>query len=598
MPFIWTGLHQQKKLEHAIQNAKKAEKRAIDASIEKTEFISRVSHDLKAPIYHLISLLETADKYIDDLEKVQECHDKMNLTLNHLLELMNDVSDMSDMENEKAAQEKESFDLRELMYSCVMANKPLAEKNGVQIDMQNVDKIVYPHVVGRPHYIKQILNHLLVNAIQYNKESGRVVCSVTEEQHNDTRVNYRVMVSDTGIGMSEELLDHLFLPFSQARKELEGHKTGMGLAIVKGLVDQLGGEISVQSRLGEGTTFTVLLPFERNNMELEENSKLEGSIAGAKILLVEDDELSARIAMSRLSEAGANVTLSENGQAAVQLFSDATDLDYDMILMDISMPVMDGIEAAKKIRAFHREDAAKVPIVAMLSKASEETVQRVMDAGMNAYIKKPLDSNGLLELMTLYERLARRTIRNARKDAIKKHLENLEYQALHDSFTDVMNKNAFFDMADIQLQENPEQLHGMVLFDLDNFKQVNDKLGHDVGDQVILALAEILKNKFRGNDLIGRFGGDEFVVFMKNVKTTQIVQKRAEEVVSEVRENFAKQFAGIDVDVTISAGAVTEINLFSSQEMFKFADIALYKAKQKGKDCYQLYEKEKTAEIS
>ena len=370
--------------------------RAESATLAKTEFLSRMSHDIRTPLNGIIGLLEIDETHPDDKELVNANRKKMRVAANHLLSLINDVLQMSKLEEGSIVLTHEVIDLADLTQDIVTIIIGRAVDAGIQWDYERgKSTIPYPYIYGSPVHLRQIFLNIYGNCIKYNRPGGKITTVVEGLPEHDGVGGYRWTISDTGIGMSEEFLKRIFEPFAQERVDARSvyRGTGLGMTIVKGLVEQMGGTIEITSQLGVGSTFIVTIPFEVAQKppapsELPEN---RASIAGKRLLMAEDNELNAEIAEMLLTDAGAAVAVAEDGQKAVELFRQNPPGTFDVILMDVMMPVMDGYGATKAIRAMDRPDAKTIPIIAMTANAFAEDAQKCMEAGMNAHLAKPLE---------------------------------------------------------------------------------------------------------------------------------------------------------------------------------------------------------------
>ena len=387
------------------QKIKKTADEAKAANLAKTNFLSRMSHDIRTPLNGVIGLLKIDEKHPDDKELIKTNRQKMLIAANHLLALINDVLQMSKLESGEVILSHELINLRELSTDTLTIMEQRAREAGVTIEFdQSSDDLVYPYVYGSPLHIRQLFLNIYGNCIKYNKENGKICTKFEYLGEKDNRVTYRWIISDTGIGMSKEFVEHIFEPFVQehidARSDYQG--TGLGMAIVKALVDEMNGRIEVSSVEGEGSTFILELPFETaSKLEIkkcieEKQSAQECHIRDANLLLAEDNPLNAEIAQVLLEDEGAKITLVKDGQEAIDIFSKSEEWSFDAILMDIMMPNVDGITATKRIRALDREDALEIPIIAMTANAYEEDARKCMDAGMNAHLAKPLQMDQVI----------------------------------------------------------------------------------------------------------------------------------------------------------------------------------------------------------
>ena len=378
-----------RQLQEAVQAAERA-------NAAKSNFLSRMSHDIRTPLNGIIGLLKIDETHFDNQELVKENHKKMQVSANHLLSLINDVLQMSKLEDGNIALTHEVISLVDLTVDIVTIIIGRAVEAGIEWDYEKEKSVIpYPYIYGSPVHLRQIFLNIYGNCIKYNRPGGKITTIVDTLEEHDGICTYRWTISDTGIGMSQEFLSHIFEPFAQekndARSEYQG--TGLGMAIVKGLIDQMGGSISVTSEEGVGSTFVVCIPFEiaQAPQQEEQTTETRTDIKGMRLLLVEDNELNAEIAEMMLADQGAEITVVQNGKMAVDLFAEKPVGTFDAILMDIMMPVMDGLTATKNIRAMNRADAKTIPIIAMTANAFKEDADKCIAAGMNAHLAKPLD---------------------------------------------------------------------------------------------------------------------------------------------------------------------------------------------------------------
>ena len=400
--------YKQKELAYQ-QELVKALKDARVADDAKAEFLRKMSHDIRTPINGIMGMLDIEEKNWDDPEKLKECHEKMRVTAGNLLNLVNDVLDMSKLETSGVEVEHKPFDIREVLGGCWTDLESQADKMGLELEQIGVSEIECPYVVGSPMHFRQIFANILSNAVKYNKMHGKICLQVEMLSRTEDDVVYRFTVSDTGIGMSEEFQKHIFETFAQeeigARTVYRG--TGLGMAIAKKLVDILGGTIHIQSKKNVGSTFTLVLPFAIDKSFEQESVQSEQAapnVAGMHVLLVEDNELNLEIAQYLLEEAGVQVTVARNGQEALDIFSTSGEKDIDLILMDIMMPVMNGLESTRRIRACGHPRAASVPIIAMTANAFADDIQKAKNAGMNEHLAKPFEMEKVLRVIARYHR--------------------------------------------------------------------------------------------------------------------------------------------------------------------------------------------------
>lgn len=384
-------------------------KTARDAELAneaKTTFLRRMSHDIRTPINGIRGMTAIARQKLHEPDELEDCLDKIFSSSDYLLELVNDVLRMSKLESGKVLLEEKSFHLKELLTETVsFINMQALEKN-IHFEVKSFD-IQHCNLIGSPLHIRQIMQNIMTNAIKYTPSGGSVLISCKEISSTPENAVYEFTCSDTGIGMSKEFQAHAFEPFVQehndARTTYAG--TGLGLSIVKDLVERIGGTIHLDSKKDVGTTFIITLPLKIDTsamQQIPQEDTSQISIHGIRILLVEDNELNMEIARSLLEGEGAEVIPAMNGQEALEQFSGSTPGDYQLILMDVMMPVMDGLEAARQIRKLDRPDAADIPIFAMTANSFIEDIQKSKDAGMNEHFTKPLDMDALVKAIYQY----------------------------------------------------------------------------------------------------------------------------------------------------------------------------------------------------
>ena len=373
-----------------------AAKKAEAANEAKTEFLQRMSHDIRTPINGICGMIDMAEHYADDMEKQTEYRAKIKEASNLLLELVNDVLDMSKLESGEVILEESPFNLNKIFEEVLVVIEQIAAEQNIRIVWEKKE-IKHCDLIGSPRYVKRVMMNILSNAVKYNGENGHIYISCIEipsEQPEMTTMEF--VCRDTGIGMAEEFQKHIFEPFAQehagSRTKFSG--TGLGMPISKKLIEKMGGTITFESAEGIGTTFVIRVPFKIDldaDKREEQTDASEKSIKGLHILLAEDNELNMEIAEFVLQDEGADVTKAWDGQEAVELFRNSAPGEFDVILMDIMMPVMNGYEATKMIRSLDREDAKEVPIIAMTANAFTEDRIRAKEAGMDEHVAKPVD---------------------------------------------------------------------------------------------------------------------------------------------------------------------------------------------------------------
>ncbi|MBR1640375.1 MAG: response regulator [Treponema sp.] len=393
---------------------KRQQKDLIDAMIEtqratkaKSDFLSNMSHDIRTPMNAIIGYTEIAKKNLDDRKKLVDCISKITLSSDHLLNLINDVLDMTKIESGKVTFEEETCNLRNIINEIqdMMMQTLLEKKIHLHIDTtQLLDETVSCDRLR----INQILINLVGNAIKYSKANGNVWLSAIQlPDENENEILVEIHVKDDGLGMSKEFVEKVFQPFEREYNSTKSGiaGTGLGLSITKSIIEMMHGSISVSSELGVGSEFVITVPFEVPTLlEIEDEDEISGAkfdFAGKRVLLVEDNAFNREIAVELLTDAGLEVDEANDGSFAVETLLRSQPGYYDAVIMDLQMPIMDGYEATRKIRSFEDIRIATIPIVAMTANAFSEDKKKALDCGMNAYLTKPINVKDLLKIMNL-----------------------------------------------------------------------------------------------------------------------------------------------------------------------------------------------------
>ena len=394
----------QQEREYADRLAKSAHQ-AQSANRAKTEFLQRMSHDIRTPINGIRGMVEVANAYDGDLAKQRECRQKIWAASGILSELVNEVLDMSKLESGEVKLDLQPTNLVEVVEEVCQIMERQAQQLGVAISCDR-SGIVHPVVMASSLHLKRLIMNIASNAVKYNKPGGAVRVTCTEYAQEGSGATYRFVIADTGIGMSSDFQKRLFDPFSREKRKDAEHATGSGLGtvIAKQLAELMDGDIVYESRLGEGTVCTITLP---STIDFDASSTLNGhyahdraALAGMSILMAEDNDLNREIAVFVLTEAGAKVTCADDGLEVLSAFEQAEAGTFDLILMDIMMPNMDGYEATRAIRKLARQDAHAIPIVAMSANAFTDDKVRCREAGMDGHLAKPIDSDKLIVTLT------------------------------------------------------------------------------------------------------------------------------------------------------------------------------------------------------
>ena len=389
------------------EKIKKLAEEARRANLSKTDFLRRMSHDIRTPINGIRGMIKIANHYRDDPEKLGECREKVWEASGYLLSLVNDVLDMNKLESGNLTLCSIPFDIEALLDELDTVAEMQAVDRGITYTVLKENRnIGHRYLIGSPSHLKQILMNIAGNAIKYNKDGGSVTVWTEEIACDGKRADLKFVCSDTGIGMSEDFQKHAFEPFAQEEKEnaRTGYAgTGLGLSIVKSLVEEMNGRLEFSSKENVGTTFEITIPFViTDHVSEPPEDQASADLDGAKILLVEDNDINLEIAEFILKKCGAEVICARNGREAVRLFENSSDREFSAILMDILMPVMNGLDAAKEIRALPRPDARTVPIIAMSANAFTDDIEQSLKAGMNEHLVKPLDEALLTKTLNRY----------------------------------------------------------------------------------------------------------------------------------------------------------------------------------------------------
>ena len=399
MAMIAMRLSARKKAQKAAQE--KAEEmaelaeHAQAANKAKTAFLSHMSHDMRTPMNAIMGFTGIAMKN-NPSDEVKNCLEKIDESSEHLLSLINDVLDLTRVESGKVKYNPVPTDLKSITDSALDITKGFLTNRDISFKIQREEAKI-PNVLVDPVRLRDVLVNILSNAVKFTPDGGTITFEARcQEKGGDGYINMHYRISDTGIGMSEEFTKEVFEEFAQEDSDVrtQYHGAGLGMAIVKKYIDMMGGTILVHSKKHEGTTFTVDIPLEITDKECNKSDtgfSEKVNLTGVNVLLVEDNELNAEIATVQLEEFGIKVERAVDGRNAVEIFRNHPEGTFDVILMDIMMPVMDGLTATKAIRALNRPDAGIIPIIAMTANAFAEDVQRCLDAGMNAHLAKPLD---------------------------------------------------------------------------------------------------------------------------------------------------------------------------------------------------------------
>ena len=398
------ALHENELINEKLEEARLLAERE---NRSKTRFLANMSHDIRTPMNAIVGLTELMRHNLEDPEVLERYVAKLRSSSQYLLDLINDILELSKIENGSIELKMEPVDIGSQLEQILTIIRPKITEKKQQIETEG--KVEHRYVVADSVHLRQVLMNVISNAVKYTPEEGNIRLEVLEIKEDNTRGSYRFIIEDSGIGMSPEFAEHIFEPFSRAEdavSEIQG--TGLGMAITKSIVDAMDGTIKVKSALGKGSRFEITLSFEfcqEKELRKEVNDKSniqndeKSSIKGKRFLCAEDNELNAEILTSLLEVEGAECTVYSNGELLAEAFASITPEEYDAILMDVQMPVMDGYEATKRIRNSNNPLGRRIPIIAMSANAFREDVNRSLQAGMNAHISKPLDMKRLIEVI-------------------------------------------------------------------------------------------------------------------------------------------------------------------------------------------------------
>jgi len=382
---------------------------AKSANMAKTKFLSHMSHDIRTPINGILGMIAKAERNIEKPDVLRDCHKKIRMAAEHLLGLINDILDITKLETGLNEDKDEPFPMSCMLDTCCSIIKGQLEGKNIELKTDFLN-ISHDSVIGNKLHIRQIFLNILSNAVKYT-DNGYIYFKAEETGFENERATYRFTITDTGIGMHKSYLEHIFEPFSM--DQLEDRKTrigtGLGMSIVKNNVDRLGGEITVDSTLGLGSTFTITFSLKTTDLDViceaaKERVKSSVDVSGMKVLLVEDNDLNIEVALMLLEDAGINTAVAKNGKEAVDMFMASKEGDYDLILMDVMMPVMDGYEATRIIRSLNHPLSKSIPIIAQTANAFQEDIKKVKEVGMNAHISKPIDEENLLKVLAQFKK--------------------------------------------------------------------------------------------------------------------------------------------------------------------------------------------------
>ena len=388
----------QEKTNRILSNDAKKERYANNA---KTEFLSKISHDIRTPINGIIGMAKIAEENVTSKKKVLECLNKITTASNHLFSLINDVLDVSAIEKNKLVIENDTLNIDKMIEDIVAIISYQAESKNQKVIVNKNIKHIY--VNSDEIHLKQVLTNVLSNSVKFTDCYGKIQIDIDEKEVDDNNSIFKFVIKDNGIGMDKTLINCIYEPFIQGKNSRANNNycgSGLGMSIVKGLVDKMNGTIEVESKVNEGSKFTIVLPIS-TNVEIKNKEEVTSSksLENKKVLIVDDNDINLDVIDYIVKKHGMKTVLVKNGFTAYQMIKSSKENEYDMILMDILMPVMDGLETTRKIRELDRSDLKNIPIIGITANAYAQDEKKSLDAGMNAHISKPIIEEKLINEM-------------------------------------------------------------------------------------------------------------------------------------------------------------------------------------------------------
>ncbi|MBR5407126.1 MAG: diguanylate cyclase [Lachnospiraceae bacterium] len=485
-----------------------------EANNAKNIFLSRMSNAIRSPINKIISIAERGNMNAAGSGNADGYYDQIDHTAQILLELVNDVLTLGRSENGMVRIQNAPVNMSNFAHNC--AGLIEGQVNGTGITFVNdTGLMLHPNVVTDELHLRQAILNIVDNAVKFTPEDGSITFRIYEDiapEGEADRAVYYFEVEDTGVGMTEQYVSHIFDSFSkESDTDVAEGGLGIGMSITKRYIEMMGGSINVESELQKGTKFTIRLPLEKyRTVAVDEDSEGNFRLAGSRILIAEDNELNMEIARTMLIAEGAEVIPAENGMVALSLFKASEENSIDAILMDVAMPMIDGLTVTKEIRAMQRGDAQTVPIIGMVAGSSDEDIKLLLDSGMNDHISKPVNVTQLVK--TLISAMRRQS------NDLAVQLEKALRDANTDGLTGVKNRNAFelaSDRLDVEIGSEERVEFAIVICDVNGLKEINDNVGHDEGNKLLINACRLICRTFTHSPVF-RIGGDEFVAILRN----------------------------------------------------------------------------------
>ena len=483
-----------------------------EANNAKNVFLARMSNAIRTPINKIIRLTEQGNRNVD--KGRTDYYDQIDQTAQILLELVNDVLTLGRGENGMVRIQNAPVNMANFAHNCAgLIEGPIGDA-GITF-VNDTGLMLHPNVIADELHLRQAILNIVDNAIKFTHPGGTITFRLYEDiapEDESERAVYYFEVEDTGVGMSEQYLSHIFENFTrESDTDIAEGGLGIGMSITKRYVELMGGSIAVESELKKGTKFTIRLPLDvYRTAPVTEDIEGNFRLAGSRILIAEDNELNMEIARTMLIAEGAEVIPAENGMVALSLFKASEENSIDAILMDVAMPMIDGLTATKEIRAMQRGDAQTVPIIGMVAGSSDEDIKLLLDSGMNDHISKPVNVTQLVK--TLISAMRRQS------NDLAVQLEKALRDANTDGLTGVKNRNAFelaSDRLDVEIGSKEKVEFAIVICDVNGLKEINDNVGHDEGNKLLINACRLICRTFTHSPVF-RIGGDEFVAILRN----------------------------------------------------------------------------------
>ncbi|MCR5419548.1 MAG: diguanylate cyclase [Lachnospiraceae bacterium] len=543
------------------------------ANASKSVFLKGMSGALRSPVTEIMDKTRDAQRNIDDKEAVKDCLGQIDRASELMLEQINSLLSLGRTETGMVSLRKDPLNINNFIDSCESIIQSQINEAGIRF-INETGIILHPNVLSDELHLRQIILSIVDNAIKFTPAGGTITVSLNEELDNDSQSGmavFRFEIEDTGVGMSEKYVEHLFESFSR-EDEFESSDLGIGMSITKRYVEMMNGTIEVSSKLQQGTKFTVVLPMEIYRSATANEKEEENRLAGSRILIAEDNDLNMEIARKMLVAEGATVIPAENGLIALSLFNSSEEQSIDAILMDIAMPVLDGISVTKEIRAGIRSDAKTVPIIAMVASNTEDDIDRMKEAGMNDYISKPVDVTELVKTLLSTMR--------TQSNELAQRLEKALKDANTDALTGVKNRNAFElsqRRINAEIESGEEVDFSIVICDVNGLKAINDNVGHDEGNKLLINACRLICRTFKRSPVF-RIGGDEFVVILRN----DDYEMRQDLVGGLMKRMTAQNYDPMDINKVSFAIGMADFDPEIDKEctdVFKRADVIMYEHK-------------------